>query len=423
MSHSHQELPLGEGKPTAMPVGAAQEQQQAETRVFYVLVIVFMFFALTSLVALKLISEHKRRSILPVVTFVAFFSIDSVYRHWVELETTYGTRPFEIAFFRTLLVAVIGKVVDSRLLMPSGVIDTNVQTNGSNKSDESSTIKKDTVASWCIWYPIIGILWALEECFSSFPETFFALGITYAVLCFRVKGLGSRATLALTSVAMSSVIMAKSGSITWRSAMAGFCRLLKLLALDFAATKHGALSLPLIWGPGVFATVVTFLAFLIMEFFIPQDHPHQGRTDRGLLDFLSAAVLGSFFTLASMLASLEIMNTLSMVSLQASSILVELLVFCVLTPASGLPLGFRVELPLNIVGFIIGSIACLLLLRADPFASTNVASSALFKFLEEEEEQAAKGGGTVKEIDEEEWLLTLSNSRSEGKRLGKAENV
>ena len=383
------------------------DARQEEIRVFYVLVLIFMSFLLISFLLVKVLSEQRRKAVLPLLTFVSFCAIDAVYRHWTERETAYGSRPFEIAFFRTVLVTIIAKLIDSRFF---GAISESSKSSNGPKAHPSHTM-----AIWFVWFPFIGFLWAVEESLSTFPESFIGVMLTYAFLCMKTKSMGSKVTLVFAVLSVAGMLMAKTGAITIFSIVSGFCRTIRIFATDFVVNKHGPISpFALTWGPGITASSITFLVFLSLEFFVKPSPGHVPESQRGLLDFLSAAVLGSFFTLASMLAMFEIMSSASIFSLNCATCLVELLVFCVLTPLSGLPILHYVILPLNIVGFVIGSLSCLILLKTDAFASTNMLSNALFKFLDEEEEQAAREGMAIKEIGEDEWLLTLNNKKGGG---------
>jgi len=381
-----------------------------EFQVSFVLALILGVFALLFFVVYRFASEERKRTAIPLLTFICFFSADSIYRAWAELESFYGSRPLEFALARTLLLCASARILASRYFSPSA---TNAEATANGKKGISEPPVAQQGEIWLFWFPLMGILWGIEECLVAFPESLIGLILSSIAMCYRFRSIGSPMGSLFVPITVAGMLMAKSGSISLHSGLAGMIRTFRLLLLEALLVRVGPLSpLLLTWAPGIWAALVTGLGYLIFEFFRPV--PQGPDASRGILDYIAAAGLGMFFALASTLAMFETMVSSSLLSMQAATCFAEILFFCLLTPLAGLPLGFHVILGLNIAGIILTFVGSLVIIKTDRFLSPPRIPHTLFKFLDEEEEQDAQPSGTIREIDEDEWLLTIKQSKAAG---------
>ena len=127
---------------------------QEENKVWFVLLVIFFLTLLISLVCLKFLSEDRQKLVVPFVTYLGFSSSDYLYRKWTNLINVYGMKPFQFAFARVVLTTLT-----ARLLLSSSFVAVPPSTSD-NVSKHSHLVVR---CAYFFWYPLIGILWGMEE--------------------------------------------------------------------------------------------------------------------------------------------------------------------------------------------------------------------------------------------------------------------
>lgn len=317
--------------------------------------------------AIKLMHSFAERfsMLLSLLCFVAFSTTDGLYRFWVmSFSSTYGDRALEYAFSRLLLLTLLSRFLYSY----------------TPPTEYQAPMHEISTKSSYFILVFIGMIWGIEECLPhEVPaEPFIGLVVTWLFLAFKFRRTArSRLAISLFTVFLlvASVLMAKSAQVTGFDAMGGFLNVFRFILMDYVLRRG---DFKLIWMPGAVATAITLLAYLLFQ-------PAHVNHERGILDCLGAAGLGTLFSLGTLLSAIDVMKTNSLLTLLSASCLAEVLMRCLFVPLAQLPVSFPVILALNITGFVLTLFSFLLVVRCDPFASSLTLAN-LFKFLEEEED-------------------------------------
>lgn len=389
---------------------AERETSSVQTQEVWVALVLALVVACASsllVLVIKYATEERKRRCLPLVVYVMFASCDILYRKWAALETVYGARSLEFAFARMSCSTVLAFILSTDYF--SMVKNGQTKERDRPESSSSSTCRMNGNVLWLFWVPLIGVLWGLEECLASFPESFVSLLLAWIALTISGGRMGSRVVIAMLPVELMGEMMVKSGHVSGWGVLAATFRVCRSLLVDWVFNHHQTPVSPitLMWTTGISASATTLLAFFTHEALQPT--LSVGSNPKGILDYLAAGGFGTFFTFGTILASLETMKVSSVVSLQSASCIVEVCMVTILLPMASLPLEFERLWFLNVPGLLVSALAAGIIIRYDSFGNSNL-SSALFRFLHEEEQDLDKQDDIVQEIEEGEWLLKASSA-------------